>query len=109
MFEEDPMANENQGLSSGLRRALGFERGPVDVVKLSRWVGVFLLVSTLWLAAWNFIDPTIVGGGGEFSFTARLRMTWLAIVSPGWNAAPIWVGVAVIVLAEIADRPRRST
>ena len=103
------MAHENQGVFSVLRHALGLEGGKVDVVKLSRWVGSFLLVSTIVLAVWNLIAPTIVGGGGEFSFASRLRMTWLAIVAPGWNAAPVWVGVAIILLAELVERARPAT
>ena len=100
------MAQENQGILSVLQHALGLEGGNVDIVKLGRWVGTFLLFSTLLLAVWNLIDPTI--GGGGFPLTTRLRLTWLAIVSPGWNAAPVWVGLAVILLAELTERAGRS-
>ena len=92
------MEQESKGVVAVLRHTLGLERGEFGVVRLARWVGLFIVASGIVLAIWTLIDPTV--GPGRFSFDARIRLFLIALSTPAWT------GVAIILLAEFVDRFR---
>ena len=96
------MADDKAGIIQVLKHAVGLEKGALDVVKLARWTGLFIIVSSLVLALWLLIDPTVGFAGVGPSFDGRIRGFWGALITPAWT------GVAIIVLAELVDRMRSS-
>lgn len=81
------MEGENRG---------AFAEWHVDVVTLGRLAGVLVLLSALGLAIWFAVDTGFPGD--VFSFRFRMQRFWSTLVGMGWG------GVALILLAEIADR-----
>ena len=95
------MADEGKGVIQVLKHTLGLEKGQdLDVVKLARWVGLFILVSSLILAIWMLFSPLFAPG---VSFTTRIRLFWGALITPTWTA------LAILLLAEMVDRVRKPT
>ncbi len=83
------MEDENRGASAEWH---------LDVVALGRVAGVLVLLSALGLAIWFAVDT---GFPSDFmSFRMRMQRFWSTLVGVGWG------GVALILLAEIADRLR---
>ena len=92
------MAADSKSGIQGLRHALGLVSDELDVVRLARLIGLFMVGSTLLLALWTLIDP--VFGGGTVSIEVRIRLFWVALVTP------TWAGVVIILLAELVDRAK---
>ena len=94
------MAEEKRGVMAALKHAFGMEKGAeFDVVRLARWIGFFILVSSLIWALWSLYAP-FFGATKGFPLGFRFATFWTTLITPGWT------GVAIILLAEAADRLR---
>ena len=94
------MAEEKRGVMSTLKHAFGMEKGAeFDVVRLARWIGLFIIVSAVIMALWSLYAP-FFGGTKGFPLGLRFSAFWTTLITPGWT------GVAIILLAEAVERLR---
>jgi hypothetical protein len=70
-----------------------FVKGPLNIVTLGRWAGVFVLLSAVALAIWDILISPVPP---DLHLQVRIFM-WTLVQIGSW-------GVIIILLAELLDR-----